>query len=321
MFSLEELEKTAKSIYQVMPPTPQYLWPQLSQTSGCDVWVKHENHTPTSAFKVRGGINIVDQLLASRNSPKGLISATRGNHGQSLSFAASRRGLPVTIVVPECNSEDQNRAIKTWGADLVIHGNDFEAARKHSLLLQQESGYLAIPPFERELVMGVASYALEFFNAVKDLDCVYAPIGMGSGICGLIRTRDLLKLKTEIIGVVAKGAPTFALSFDAGKIINTEQANTIADGVATSAPMEEAFEIIKHGAARVIQVSEQQIAQAMLQYYSQTHNLAEGAGAVPLAGLNSEKSKMRGKKIGLILSGGNIDFDRFQKYVTSSFDE
>ncbi|MBV1909377.1 MAG: threonine dehydratase [Kangiellaceae bacterium] len=317
MFTLSELEATAKKIYQVMPATPQYLWPQLSESSGCDVWVKHENHTPTTAFKVRGGINLVDHLLSSNEKPTGLISATRGNHGQSLSFAASKRNLPVTIVVPECNSDDQNRAIKNWGANLVIHGNDFEAARQYSLLLQKESGFLPIPPFHRELVLGVCTYALEFFSAVRDLDCVYAPIGMGSGICGLIKARDLLNLKTEVVGVVAEGAPTFSLSFEAGKIINTDYANTIADGVATSAPMEEAFEIIKNGAARVIKVSDKQIAQAMFQYYSQTHNLAEGAGAVSLAGLNCEKHKMKGKKVGLILSGGNIDFDRFQRYVTN----
>ncbi|MFT5757328.1 MAG: threonine dehydratase [Alteromonadaceae bacterium] len=245
MFNLMELEQAATEIYQVMPATPQYNWPLLAKTTGCDVWVKHENHTPTAAFKVRGGINLLNQLMKASNKPKGIISATRGNHGQSLSYASKRVGLPLTIVVPECNNIDQNNAIKGFGGNLIVHGKDFETARKHSSTLQQELGYLAIASFERALVLGVASYALEFFSAVKDLDTVYVPIGMGSGICALIKTRDLLNLKTDIVGVVAEGAPTFALSFAAGKVINTDYANTIADGVATSAPAEEAFEIIK----------------------------------------------------------------------------
>jgi len=318
MFNLMELEQAATDIYQVTPATPQYNWPLLAKTTGCDVWVKHENHTPTAAFKVRGGIHLLNQLMKANNKPKGIISATRGNNGQSLSYASKRAGLPLTIVVPECNNIDQNNAIQGFGADLVVHGKDFEAARKHSLILQQELGYQAIAPFEKSLIVGVASYAIELFSAIKDLDTVYVPIGMGSGICGLIKTRDLLNLKTKIVGVVAEGAPTFALSFAAGKVVNTDYANTIADGVATSAPIEEAFEIIKKGASRVITVNDLEIAKAMYQYYQTTHNLSEGAGAVPLAGLMKEKQQMKGKKVGLILSGGNIDFESFNKHVSSA---
>lgn len=316
MFTLNELEQSASHIYGHMQATPQYQWPQISKLCGCEVWVKHENHTPTGAFKVRGGITLVNQLLKQNPKPRGLISATRGNHGQSLSYAACRQNLPVTIVVPECNSEDQNRAIAHWGAELIIHGSDFEAARQHSLTLQDASGYTAVPPFQRELVLGVASYAWEFLSAIKDLDCIYVPIGMGSGICGLIKTRDLLNLKTDIIGVVAEGAPTFALSYDAGLIIPTETADTLADGVATRSPMSEAFEIIKQGADNVVKVSDQDIAQAMWHYYHLTHNLAEGAGAIALAGLIKEKEKRRNRKAGVILSGGNIDFKRFVNYIS-----
>jgi len=317
MFTLSELESAAKNIYQVMPATPQYNWPQLTKHTGCNVWVKHENHTPTGAFKVRGGIQLLSQLKQLPEQPQGIISATRGNHGQSLSFAGNRTGMPVTIVVPECNNPDQNKAIKGFGANLVVHGEDFEAARKHSLKLQQECGYKIIAPFERDLVLGVATYALELFTKLKNLDTVYVPVGMGSGICGLIQTRDLLGLKTKIVGVVAEGAPTFALSFAEGKIINTEQANTLADGVATRAPIEQAFEIIKKGASRIITVSEQEIAQAMYCYFSTTHNLSEGAGAVPLAGLMKEQEKMRGKDVGLILTGSNIDYDSFCRHIAS----
>jgi len=315
MFNLKELEQAAEIVHRVVKPTLQNNWAQLCQSLGCDVWIKHENHTPTTAFKVRGGVYLMDSLMRSKKPPTGLISATRGNHGQSLSFSGKRAGMPITIVVPENNSEDQNRAIKAFGAELIIHGNDFEAARAHSLELQQKTGYMPIPPFCRELVIGVATYALEFLSTIQDFDTVYVAVGMGSGICGLIKTRDLLGLKTKIVGVVAKGAPTFALSFSAGKIISTEGANTLADGVATSEPMAEAFEMILRGADRIVSVSENQIIGAMYEYYQSTHNLAEGAGAVPLAGLIKEKLQMKGKKIGVILSGGNIDFERFRDYI------
>lgn len=320
MFTLAELEQASELVHSVFQATPVYNWPQLCQITNCDLWVKHENHTPTTAFKVRGGLVLIDHLMKQATPPKGLISATIGNHGQSLAFAGNRVGLPVTIVVPEHNNEDQNRAIKAHGASLVIHGHDFEEARQHSLTLQQSLGYRAVAPFERELVLGVATYALELFNAVKNLSAVYVPIGMGSGIAALIKTRDLLGLKTKIIGVVADGAPTFALSFKAGKIINTETANTIADGVKTRSPMAEAFDIIKQGADHIVSVSDKEIAQAMQHYYQATHNLAEGAGAITLAGLlkNQEKQKHdKEEKIAVILTGGNIDFERFTRYVSN----
>lgn len=317
MFELTELEDTARYIYQYMEPTPQYNWALLSQKLGCEVWVKHENHTPTAAFKVRGGICLLREIMANDKQPKGIISATRGNHGQSLSFAAGKVGLPVTIVVPECNNSDQNLLIKSFGANLVSYGKDFEEARKHSINLQHKFGYQAIAPFERELVLGVATYALEIFSKLKDLDTIYVPIGMGSGICGLIKTRDLFRLNTKIVGVVSSGADAFAQSFKAGKIITTDSANTLADGVATRAPMAEAFEIIKQGASRVITVTDQEIAQAMYLLYQTTHNLSEGAGAVSLAGLVKEKSLMKNKKVGVILSGGNIDFISFSKHIQS----
>jgi threonine dehydratase len=317
MFTLKELTRTVELVHQYIHPTPQYSWPQLCQSSGSEVWVKHENHTPITAFKVRGGINLVHGLMQRSVKPTGLISATRGNHGQSLAFAGSRFGLPVTIVVPECNSADQNRAIKAYGAELIVHGKDFEAARQHSLKLQQALGYQLVAPFERALVLGVATYAYEFMTTIEELDCIYVPVGMGSGISGLIKTRDLLGLQTQIIGVVSEGAPAFARSFEAGRIITTDQADTIADGIATRAPMEEAFEIIKQGAARIVTVSDQQITAAMYQYYQTTHNLVEGAGGAPLAALNKEKKQMKGKKVGLILTGGNIDYDRFIEYVNN----
>jgi len=317
LFSLKELQQASHLVHNVFDATPQYNWPQLANYLNCDVWVKHENHTPTTAFKVRGGIVLIDALMKLETPPKGLISATIGNHGQSLAFSGKRAGLPITIVVPEGNNEDQNRAIKSHGANLIIYGHDFEAARQHSLVLQKQLGYRAVAPFERELVLGVATYALELFTAVNDLDTVYVPVGMGSGIAGLIKTRDLLGLNTKIVGVVATGAPTFALSFKAGKIINTESANTIADGVKTRSPMQEAFDIIKQGADRIVQITDTEISKAIKLYYQATHNLAEGAGAISLAALTKEKSLMEGKKVAVILTGGNIDYKRFTQYVNS----
>ena len=223
--------------------------------------------------------------------------------------------MPVTIVVPESNSLDQNDCIRGHGANLIIHGKDFEAARAHALGLQQEYDYRVVAAFERDLVLGVATYALELFSQLKDLDTVYVPVGMGSGIVGLIKTRDLLGLKTKIVGVVSEGASAWKLSFNAGRVITTADAITIADGIATSAPPEEAFEVVKNGADRVISVNDDQIAAAMYHYYTDTHNLAEGAAAAPLAGLITEQASMKGKKVGLILSGGNIDFSRFAQYV------
>ena len=319
MFSLKALQQAADNLYQWMPPTPQYAWPQLATLLGTETWVKHENHTPTTAFKVRGGLTLISHLLKLETPPKGLISATRGNHGQSLAYAGKRLGLPVVIVVPECNSEDQNRAIQSHGAELVIHGEDFEAARLHSLELQKQTGYRPVAPFETELVLGVATYAYELFNAVEGLDRVYVPIGMGSGICGLIKTRDLLGLDTQIVGVVAKGAPCFSLSLQEGRVVPTPEANTFADGIATRSPMQEAFDIIQEGVSHIVEVEEEEIAFAMHQLFRTTHNLAEGAGAASLAGALKEKQQLKGLKIGLILSGGNIDFDRYVEKVSAYY--
>jgi len=307
LFGLAELEAAAQLVHRSMPPTPQYLWPLLAKRCGCEVWVKHENHTPTSAFKVRGGIVYMDNLKRSRVNVTGVISATRGNHGQSIAFSASRVGIPATIYVPRANSTDQNAAIRSFGASVVEFGRDFDEARAECHRVAREQDLHFIPPFNRDLVQGVATYALELFRAVADLDTVYVPIGMGSGICGVITARDLLGLKTEIVGVVARNAPAIALSFAAGKPVPTSSALTFADGMATRDPQEEALTIIKRGASRILQLSENDIAEAVRAYFQATHNAAEGGGAAPLAGLMQERARMAGKKVAVILSGGNID--------------
>ena len=309
--TIVELEATRAIVYRHMSPTPAYQWPLLSRRTGCDVWVKHENHTPVGAFKVRGGLVYLSGLKATQPGLEGVISATRGNHGQSLAFAAAKVGMKAVIVVPHGNSPDKNRAMEALGAELIEHGEDFQEALEYTQELAKERGLHMIGPFEKPLMRGVATYALEFFEQAGKLDAVYAPIGMGSGICGLITVRDALGLDTEIIGVVAEGAPAYALSFEKGEVVSTNAAVTIADGVACRVPSPEAFEIIKNGAARVLAVSDDEIMQAMGYYFKDTHNLAEGAAATPLAGLMKEKDAMAGKKVGLILSGGNADRDVF----------
>jgi threonine dehydratase len=315
LFSLAELEAAAQLVHRTVLPTPQYAWPLLARRTGIEVWVKHENHTPTCAFKVRGGIVYTDNLKRSGAKVSGVISATRGNHGQSIAFSASRMGIPATIYVPHGNSSDQNAAMRAFGAAVVEFGRDFDEALAECHRVACELDLHFISPFNRDQVKGVATYALELFGAVADLDTVYVPIGMGSGICGLITARDLLGLKTEIVGVVARNAPAMALSFAVGKPVPTNLVQTFADGIATRDPRQEALTIIKRGAARILQLSEDDIAEAVRTYFQDTHNVAEGAGAVPLAGLMQERARMAGKKVAVILSGGNIDTSIYRKIL------
>jgi len=315
MFDLGQLERAHGIVGAAMPPTPAHAWPLLSERLGADVVVKHENHTPIGAFKVRGGLIYLERLKRERPQTSGIISATRGNHGQSLAFAARRFGVPATIYVPHGNSVEKNRSMRALGANLVEHGEDFQSAREECERHAGREGLELVPSFHRDLVMGVATYALELLRAAPDLDVLYVPIGQGSGICGCILARDLLGLKTEIIGVQSTEAPSYALSFAAGAVVMTNSSNTLADGMATRVPDAEALAIIRKGAARIVQVTDEEIGHAVRAYWTDTHNLAEGAGAAPLAAALQEKAKLRGRRVGLILSGGNIDFDLFQQWI------
>lgn len=315
MFTLADLESVLPRVHAVMPPTPQYAWPLLRKRTGVEVIVKHESHTPIGAFKVRGGLTYLDRLRREQPDVPGIISATRGNHGQSLAFAASRAGIPATIYVPHGNSVEKNRAMQAFGARLVEHGDDFQAAREEAYREADRAGLHIVPAFHRNLVLGVATYALELFRASPDLDVLYVPIGQGSGISGCILARDLLGLKTEIVGVQSTEAPAYALSFAAGTLVKTNSSDTLADGMATRVPDEEALAIIRKGASHIVQVTDDEIGAAIRAYWTDTHNLAEGAGAAALAAACQEKNKLGGKCVGLILSGGNIDFDLFQRWV------
>lgn len=320
MFDLNALRLAAHTVHQTLAPTLQLAWPLLTERMGCTVWVKHENHTPTGAFKVRGGLLYVQGLLAREPGTKGLVTATRGNHGQSLALAARSVGLPIRIVVPEGNSVEKNAAMRALGATVIECGKDFDEARTHAAVLAHTYKLHLVPAFHPDLIRGVATYALELLEAVEELDTVYVPIGMGSGICGLIQARDLLGLKTEIVGVVSAHADAYAQSVEQGRVVCTESAHTFADGLACRQPLPEALEIIAKGAARVIRVSDQQIAHAIRVYHETTHNTAEGAGAAALAGLISERSRQKGRRVALILSGANIDRLLYAAILANSAD-
>ena len=315
MFTLAELEAVVPLVRASVLPTPQYMWPVLGERIGTEVVVKHENHTPIGAFKVRGGLVYLERLKRERPNTPGIISATRGNHGQSLAFAASRHGVPAVIYVPRGNLVEKNRAMKGFGAELVEHGEDFQAAREEAERRAQFAGLHMVPSFHPDLVLGVATYALELLRRHGDLDVLYVPIGQGSGICGCILVRDLLGLRTEIVGVQSTLAPSYALSFAVGAVVTTETSNTLADGMATRIPDQDALSIIRKGASRIVQVTDEEVASAMRAYWTDTHNLAEGAGAAALAAALQERSRLRGKRVALILSGGNIDFDLFRRWV------
>ena len=302
-----DLEAAAALVHQHMAPTPQYSWPLLNASTGCETWVKHENHGPTGAFKVRGGITFIDWLVRTHPDCKGICTATRGNHGQSQARAATAAGLRALVYVPRGNSVEKNAAMQAFGAELVEFGDDFDEAKVEAFRVAEEEGLFVVPPFHPELVRGVATYAYELFSEAPDLDVVYVPIGCGSGICGTILARDALGLKTEVVGVVSDQAQTAKLSVEAGRLIETNSARTFADGMAVRVPVQEAFDIYSKGAARILAVSDDEVADAMRLYYTATHNMSEGAGAAPLAGLMQERDLMAGKKAGVILCGGNVD--------------
>ena len=312
---LKTLDEAAALVHSVVPPTPQYCWPLLSRRVGAELWVKHENHSPIGAFKIRGGLVYLDEVRRSQPNLRGVVTATTGNHGQSIALAAARFGLDATIVVPYGNSIEKNRAMAGFGARLVEAGHDFQAAFEHAIELANQEQRHFVRSFDPLLVRGVASYALELFRAVTDLDVVYVPIGLGSGICGVIAAREALGLRAEIVGVVAEGAPTYALSFAAGKPVRTDSVETMAGGLAVRVPDPEAFEIISRGVARIVTVSEAEMRRAMRILYTDTHNVAEGAGAAAFAAAMQERRRLAGKRVAVILSGGNVDRSLFAEVL------
>lgn len=307
MLTVDDLEDAARIVAAHMPVTPAYRWPLLEQVTGTPTWVKHENATPTGAFKVRGGLVFVDRLLQGGADVPGLIAATRGNHGQSVAYAGQRRGLPVTIVVPEGNSPDKNASMAAFGADLVVHGRDFQESLEHARALAEAQGLVFVPSFHPDLVAGVATGAAELHAQAGPLDIVYVPVGLGSGICAHVAVRDLLGIATEIVGVVADRAPAHALSFTAGHPVSTPDADTFVDGVATRTPVPEAVAAMVAGVSRFVRVPEDEAERAMRVLWQTTHQMPEPAGAIALAGLLNDSGRAPGVTAAVIMSGGNCD--------------
>jgi len=313
--TLEEIHEAQKLVYSLMQPTPQISWPLLNQRLEAEAWIKHENHTPIGAFKARTAIVYAAELFKHSSGVKGLITATRGNHGQAVALAGQRFNVPVTIVVPHGNSSEKNAAMRGQGANLIEFGNDFQAAREHAQKLAKEQNLHFIPPYHRDIVKGVASYWVELFEAVPDLDVVYVPIGMGSGISAACSVRNGMGLKTKIVGVVSDGAPAYALSFAAGKKIEAPVTTKIADGMACRLPDDEPLEIMRQNVDHVLMVSDDEIRRAMKIYFTDTHNAVEGAGAASLAAALKEKAALKGQRVGLILTGGNVDHEIFARVL------
>ncbi len=311
-FTLTEIEEAAALVHAQLAPTLQYAWPLLGREVGAEVWVKHENHLPTGAFKARGGVTFIDWLRRAHPDSPGICTATRGNHGQSQARAAVAAGLRALVYAPHGNSVEKNAAMRAFGAELIEHGTDFESARDEAFRVAEAEGLFIVPPFHRELVRGVSTYGLELLRAAPDLDTVYVPIGCGSGICGTIAARDALGLSTRIVGVVSERADCVKKSVAAGRLIETNDARTFADGVAVRMPVQEAYDIYATGADRIVTVSEDEVAEAMRLMFRTTHNVAEGAGAAPLAALMQERAAMAGRRVAVILSGGNVDTDVFR---------
>lgn len=314
-FTLSQLEQASDSVYRQMAPTPQYCWPQLCEKIGTQVWLKHENHTATGAFKIRGGITFMEWLGRARPEVSGIITATRGNHGQSQARAAALAGISAKILVPFGNSGEKNTAMRTFGAEVIEFGSDFDEAKAEVVRLASAEGRLMVPAFHEQLVMGVASYALELFEAVKDLDIVYVPVGCGSGLCAVISARDALGLSTQIVGVVSTEADAVKQSFESGQLIETKTAATFADGMAVRAPIPEAFEFYRSGVARIVAVSDDEVAEAVRTIFASTHNVAEGAGAAAFAAITKERHQLQGKKVAAILTGANIDSEVFAQVL------
>jgi threonine dehydratase len=309
LLTQDALDHARAVVYRSMSPTPQYAWPLLSEAIGAEVWVKHENATPTGAFKVRGGLVYVDRLVRERPHVPGIVSATRGNHGQSLAFAGRRHGVPVVIVVPHHNSPEKNEAMRAFGAELVVHGVDFQEAREFSVGLADERGYEAVPSYHLDLVAGVATYAKELFDAAGPLDAVFVPIGLGSGVNAFVAVRDLLDLPTEIIGVVSERADATARSFEAGHVVATDTADTIIDGVACRVPDPQALDSILTGVSRIVRISDEAAAEAMRLCFRTTHQLPCPSGAAALAALTGEAERWRGARVAVTMTSSNVDTD------------
>ena len=312
---IEEITRAADIVYAHMQETPQYRWPLLCEYLGTEVWVKHENHSPVGAFKIRGGLVYFSGLMQSGETLRGVVSATRGNHGQSIGYAAQLYNIPATVVVPFGNSTEKNAAMRALGVTLIEYGDDFQEAREHAMALAEEQSLHMVPAFHPDLVAGVATYSWELFKAVKDLDVVYVPIGLGSGICGMMAARDALNLETKIVGVVSAQARAYAKSFAAGHPVDSPVSTQLSDGMACRTAEPAALDLILKGVDRIVEVTDNEVSVAMCKMFECTHNVCEGAGAAALAAASKEATQIAGQKVAVVASGGNIDQDVFARVL------
>jgi threonine dehydratase len=316
--TLDEVRAAAELVYRLMPPTPQYRWPLLCERLGTEVWVKHENHTPIGAFKARTAIVYAEELLKREPRTRGLIAATRGNHGQSVALAAQRKKLECVIVVPHGNSVSKNAAMRAQGAKLIEYGEDYQASLEHAKKLAAELGYQLVTPYHRDILLGVATYWLELFTAVHEIDVAYVPIGMGSGICSAAAVRNALGLKTKLVGVVSDHAPTYALSWQQKKIVEAPAQTKLADGLACRRGDEDALEVMLENVDHIVRVTDVEVAAAMRAMFADTHNVVEGAGAAALAAATKESAALKGKRVALIATGGNVDQEVFAQVLSAA---
>jgi threonine dehydratase len=314
--ALDEVRAAAELVYGLMPPTPQYRWPLLCERLGTEVWVKHENHTPIGAFKARTAIVYAEELLKREPGTRGLIAATRGNHGQSVALAAQRKKLECVIVVPHGNSVTKNAAMRAQGAKLIEHGEDYQSSLEHAKKLAADLGYQLVPAYHRDIVLGIATYWLELFIAVPGIDVAYVPIGMGSGICSAAAARNALGLKTKLVGVVSDHAPTYALSLQQKKIVEAPAQTRLADGLACRRGDEDALEVMLENVDHIVRVTDAEVTAAMRAMFTDTHNVVEGAGAAALAAATKESAALKSKRVAVIATGGNVDQEVFAQVLS-----
>ena len=320
IFKPEEIEAARQAVYAVMPPTPQYAWPLLRERLGMKVWVKHENHTPAGAFKVRGGLTYFAGLAAANNGTKGVITATRGNHGQSVGAAARRYGMEATIVVPKGNSVEKNAAMRALGVELIQHGDDFQEAREYAVGIASQRGLHMVPSFHHDLIKGVMTYWLEFFESFprgEEPDVVFVPIGQGSGFCAAAAARAHTGARSALVGVVSAHATTYLDSFRAKRVVEAPVTTVLADGMACRIADEEALDVVLREAEDVITVTDDEVAQAMRVLFADTHNVAEGAGAASVAAAMQQRERWRGRTVGVVLTGGNVDSAVFAQVLST----
>ena len=317
MLSLRDVYSARRLVYRTLRPTPLLQHPLLNEATGLDVYVKHENHNPTNAFKVRGGLNLIGNLTAAERR-SGVITASTGNHGQSIAMACRRESVPCTVVVPENNNRDKNAAMRAYGATLLEIGRDFDEAREYVERVVREKGLRYVHSAnEPLLIAGVATYALELFEELPEVDVVVVPIGGGSGACGCALVRTWLGSRARVIGVQAAGADAFTRSWRTGTRVTGEVADTFAEGIATRWTFDLTYGILREHLDDIVTLDEQELAEGIRLALVATHNLAEGAGAASLAAAMKLRDQLAGRKVACIMTGGNLAAGTLKRVLDS----